>query len=311
MATELIDILVFIIGLVLIIKGADWVTDFGSRLAKKLGVSELVIGLTVVATATSLPELAVSLVSAFSGVAAIATGTIIGSNISNIALILGASALAYPLATGSSFIKQGLATLGFSLIVAALLVDGLQWYDGAVILVLFAGYLAYVIKNRKEEDKEITQKYIKTKGNKWRFLGFTLIGGLVVVAGAHLMVSSTVNLARFLGVPEMLIAIIIIAFGTSLPELVTSVTAAMKHMRGISLGNILGTNIFNIAVLGISSLVAVVPVTQHILTIDLPIMLLVTVLLIVFMRTKWKLNRKEGFLLLAIYIMFIALQFVV
>lgn len=310
MSTEFIDVLVFIAGLILIIKGADWVTDYGSKLAKKLGVSELVIGLTIVAMATSLPELAVSVVSALSGIATIATGTIIGSNISNIVLILGASALFYPLSTGQSFIKQGLATLGFSLIVAALLVDNMQWYDGAVILVLFAGYLAFVIKNRREEASEITKEKIRSRGNKWRFLAYTLFGGLVVVLGAQLMVTSTVNLARFLGIPEMLIAIIIIAFGTSLPELVTSVTAAMKHMRGISLGNILGTNIFNIAVLAISSLVAIVPVTSHILTIDLPIMLFVTALLIVFMRTKWKLSRSEGAVMVTIYILFIALQFV-
>jgi cation:H+ antiporter len=311
MAEFWIDAVIFIAGLILIIKGADWVTDYGSRLAKKLGVSELVIGLTVVATATSLPELGVSLVSVFSGVASIATGTVIGSNISNIALILGLSALAYPLATGRSFLKQGLAMLGFSLIFAALLVDGLQWYDGAVILVLFAGYLAYVIKNRKEEDLEITQKRVKSKGNKWRFLAFTIFGGAVVVIGAQLMVTSTVAIAGLLGVPEMMIAIIIIAVGTSLPELVTSITAAMKHMRGISLGNIIGSNIFNIAVLAIASLTTTVPVTPHVLLIDIPVMLLVTVLLLLFMKTRWKLSRKEGFALLLVYLIFVALQFVV
>jgi len=309
MADVWIDVLVFIAGLVLIIKGADWVTDYASRLAKKLGVSELVIGLTVVATATSLPELGVSLVSAFSGVSQIATGTIIGSNITNIALILGVSALAYPLATGRSFLRQGLATMGFSLLVAFLLMGGMAWQEGMVILVLFVAYLAYVIRNRKEEKSEISLPKVMAKGNKWLYLAASLLGGIVVVVGAQLMVSSTVNLAQLLGVPEMLIAIIIIAMGTSLPELVTSVTAAVKRMRGISLGNIIGTNIFNIAVLAIASLVSAVPVTSHVLLIDVPVMLLVTALLLVFMKSRWELSRKEGVTLLAVYALFIGLQF--
>ena len=147
-------------------------------------------------------------------------------------------------------------------------------------------------------------------GSKWKYVMFVLAGGLVVVAGAQLMVMSTVNIAQWLGVPEILIAIIIIAIGTSLPELATSVTAAMKHMRGISLGNIIGTNIFNIAILGIASLASTVPVTNHVIFIDLPMMLLVTILLLVLMRTRWKLSRLEGVFLLGFYLLFVAMQFV-
>jgi len=311
MSNELLNVLVFIAGLFMIIKGADWVTDYASRLAKKLGVSELVIGLTVVAAATSLPEMGVSIISVFSGVVSIATGTIIGSNISNIALILGLSALAYPLATGRSFLKEGLATIGFSLILASSLVGGMAWYDGAVILVLFIGYIVYIVKNSREEAKDTAKAKISASGSKWKFLGYSLFGGTVVVVGAHLMVTSTVVLAGFLGIPEMLIAIIVIAIGTSLPELVTSVTAALKHMRGISLGNILGSNIFNIAVLAIASLVNTVPVTSHLLFIDIPIMLFVSALLLVFMKTQWKLSRKEGVILIIIYMFFVMVQFVV
>jgi cation:H+ antiporter len=310
MEDMLFNIVVFIAGLFMIIKGADWVTEFGSRLAKKLGVSELVIGLTVVAMATSLPELGVSIVSALSGVASIATGTIIGSNISNIALILGISALAYPLATGKSFLKEALATLGFSLILASSLVGGMAWYDGLVILALFIGYILYIVKNRRGDAEELTKTKISARGNKWRFVAYCLFGGIVVVIGAHLMVTSTVVLAQAFGIPEILIAIIIIAVGTSLPELATSVTAAVKHMRGISLGNIIGSNIFNIAVLAIASLVSTVPATSHVLFIDIPVMLLVTVLLLIFMRTHWKLSRKEGLILLLVYALFVAVQFV-
>jgi len=167
-----------------------------------------------------------------------------------------------------------------------------------------------VVKNRREEGPEIAEKSIMSGGNRWKFLALTIFGGAVVVIGAQLMVMSTVNLAGLLGVPEMLIAIIIIAVGTSLPELVTSVTAALKRMRGISLGNIIGSNIFNIAVLAIASLASTVPATPHVLLIDIPVMLIVSALLLVFMRTRWKLTRAEGLALLIVYIIFVALQFV-
>ena len=136
-----------------------------------------------------------------------------------------------------------------------------------------------------------------------------MAGGLTVVAGAHLLVHSTVQIARWLDIPEILIAIIVIAIGTSLPELATSVTAAVKHMRGISLGNIIGSNIFNIAILGIASLFNAAPANSHVVSLDLPVMLAVTVLLLLFMRTGWKLSRKEGLILLAVYCLFVAMQF--
>jgi len=336
MANEWVDIIIFLAGLVLIIKGADWVTDYGSQLAKKLGVSELVIGLTLVAMATSLPELAVSLVSAISGVAQIATGTVIGSNISNIALILGVSALVYPLATGRKYLNQAFVTLGFSVLIAAFLIGGMLWYEGLVILVFFIGYIFYSLKHRKEigeeflEGEELVEASLHEKkakaakakrkekpskdndrNSKWKYTLFCIFGGLVVVVGAQLLVTSTVNIAQWLGVPEALIAIVIIAIGTSLPELATSVTAAAKHMRGISLGNIIGTNIFNIAVLGIVSLFSAVHVNPGIIFVGLPVMIAVTALLLIFMKTNWHLSRKEGIVLLVIYALFVGLQFVV
>ena len=209
MVNEWTNVIIFAAGLVLIIKGADWVTEYGSRLAKRLGVSELVVGLTLVAMATSLPELAVSLVSVFSGVASIATGTVIGSNISNIALILGISALVCPLATGRRFLREGFATLGFSLLAAFFLLNGMVWYEGVMILALFAAYMAYAVKTARDGGK--AGKAGKgLKGSGLKYVMFCIIGGLIVVGGAHLMVTSTVSIAKWLGVPELVIAIIII-----------------------------------------------------------------------------------------------------
>ena len=316
MAFEAINLFIFVAGLVLVIKGADWITEYGSLLAKRHGVSELVIGLTLVAMATSLPELSVSLLSVFSGVAQIATGTVIGSNISNITLILGLSALACPLATGKEFLKEGYVTLGFSVLIAIFLLSGMAWYEGVVILVLFVAYLVHSVNNRKAGDKKPKPMaretgIEKTGGGAAKHVLFIIIAGLVIVGGAELLITSTVNIAEWLGVPEIIIAMVIIAIGTSLPELATSVTAAVKRMRGISLGNIIGSNIFNIAVLGITSLFASVPVTYHVVSIDIPFMIAVTALLLIFIKTGWKLDRREGIALLLIYALFVALQFVV
>jgi cation:H+ antiporter len=304
----IVFVLMFAAGLALMIKGADWITEYGSRLARKLGVSELVIGVTLVAMATSLPELAVSVISAISNAGQIATGTIVGSNIANIALILGLSALACPLVTDRAFLRQGLLTLCFSALVSLLLLGGMVWHEGMFIIICFFAYLAYAVKTRKEGSAGTR----KNAGNdRWKYILFCIAGGLVVVGGGELLVASTVNIAQWLGVPEIIIAMIVIAVGTSLPELATSVAAAIKRMRGISLGNIIGSNVFNTAILGISSLFSAVPVTSHVVFLDLPLMLFVTALLMLFMKTGWKLSRTEGLALLAVYGVFIALQFMV
>ncbi|RLI97664.1 MAG: sodium:calcium antiporter [Candidatus Aenigmatarchaeota archaeon] len=306
----IISMLVFVAGLILIIKGADWITKYGSLLAKKLGVSELIIGITLVAMATSLPELAVAIISAVSNVNDIATGTVIGSNISNIALILGLSALAYPLSTKRKYLNQGFATLGFSLLLVAFLFDGMMWYEGAVLLLFFFAYIGYSLKHRKEIGTELSEDYKGPRGRTWEYVAICIVSGGLVVLGANFMVESTVSIARGFGIPELVISMIIIALGTSLPELATSVAAAIKRMRGISLGNIIGSNIFNIAILGLSSMLAPLAVTPHVVFIDLPVMIGVTAALLVFMRTGWKITRKEGAFLVAVYMAFIASQFV-
>lgn len=310
MANEWISIVFFIAGLFFIIKGADWITEYGSRIAKKLGISELLIGLTLVAMATSLPELAVSLMSVFSGSGGIATGTIIGSNISNIALILGISALAYPLVSDRKFMNQAFATLGFSVLAAVFLLDGMTWVEGLTIIVFFIGYLIYSIKHSGEVGEKFSRSKRLGKESIPKYMVYIIVSGLFVVLGANLMITSTVTIAGWLGISEVVISIIIIAIGTSLPEMATSVTAARKRMHGLSLGNIIGSNVFNIAILGISSLVATIPVTAHLITIDLPIMIATVALLMLLMWKGRNLSRKEGAILILVYILFLVSQFV-
>lgn len=309
----------FAVGLVLLIKGADIVVKYASKTARLLGVSNFMIGLTLVAFSTTLPELSVSLMSAFSGVVDIATGTALGSIIANPALILGLAALFVPLATDRSILRLNYVLIIYLLVLSLLLIDGLVWYEGVILLILFAAYMGRLIKRGKKMKSGIEKKMPKldySRGRILKYVVFTVIGGGIVVAGARLLVDSTISISTAWGVPEMLIAIIAVAIGTSLPELAVVMTAAFKKMVGISIGDILGANMFNVMVLGVTSLAITIPVTTRVLTLVIPMVLLVNALLLIFMGTKWfgskkwQLSRAEGAILLTVYIIFICLQFV-
>lgn len=313
-------VLLFIGGLVLLIKGADIVVKYASRAARLLGVSNFMIGLTLVAFSTTLPELSVSLMSAFFGVVDIAVGTTLGSIIANPALILALAAVLVPLTTNRDTLRLSYILIISLFILSLLLIDGLVWYEGLVLIIMFSVYIGSMIKNGGVIESNKKNKKPITKRKKIRILKymvFTMVGGGLVVVGAKLLTDSTVNISNILGMPEILIAIIAVAIGTSLPELAVVITAAFKRTVGISIGDILGANMFNILVLGVTSLVTTIPVTGKILTIVIPVVLLVNVLLLIFMSTKirfiskkWQLSRIEGIILLAIYAIFVALQFI-
>ncbi len=298
--------LLFIAGLAFLIKGADIVTRYASGIARKLGASELVIGITLVAMATSLPELAVSVVSAFTN-AGIATGTIIGSNISNILLILGASALLSPMAAGREFLRHEYAVLIFSVAVSIFLLSDMEWHKGLILILMFIAYMHYILKGNKTKAPGTGSPPPK-KGSILRDFAFSITGALFVILGANLLVGSTVRIAHWIGISEMIISLTVIAVGTSLPELATSLVAAYRGMRGIAIGNIIGSNIFNIAILGITSLIAVVPTTAEVVLIDLPVMLFATALLMLTIKFHGRLSRTAGIIFLAAFIIFIALQ---
>jgi cation:H+ antiporter len=309
---EAINILIFIVSLAFLIKGADIITRYASRLAKLWGVSELIIGITIVAISTSLPELAVSLISVIGAIGGIAVGTIIGSNIANIGLIVGISALASPLLMTRKFIKEGIVMLFFSIVTAALLLDGMFWYEGIILIIMLFGYLYYLIKSAKAgaPHKRIS-KAAEEKNHRLaiKYLLFCILGAVFIAIGAEVLVYSTINIATWLGISEVVIALIAIAIGTSLPEFATSVVAAIKRMRGISVGNIIGSNIFNVSILGLVSLFGPIPTEAIINNINIPIMLALSFLLVLFMRRGMKIDRTEAIVLFGIYLVFLVLQF--
>ena len=258
--TFMIQSLLLVVGFVMLVKGADWFVDGSSSLARRFGIPQLVIGLTIVAMGTSAPEAAVSIAAALKGNADITIGNIVGSNILNILIILGVSSLLTNLEVAKSTIR---AEIPFMLVITAVLMlqgrDGVVGLgNGLVLLLLFAVYLAYLfrmaMKNRETVEEEVVQRPL------WRNLAMTGVGLVLIVWGSNVTVDAATALARIFGMSERFIGLTIVALGTSLPELFTSVNAARKGNADIAIGNIVGSNIFNILfVVGLSGLITPVP----------------------------------------------------
>ena len=293
-------------GLVLLCYGADFLVRGGVQIAKKFKVTPLVIGLTLVAFATSAPELVVSCDAALQGAGDIALGNVIGSNICNIALILGLSALITQLRVNPNLFKLDVPLMiGASVLLVFFLwlSDGLNRLEGAVF---FAGIIAYVVYSvyaARKSGEEVTE--VEGDGKPLSVavsIGLVLLGLAMLVGGAKLLVGSAVWLAHLLGVTEAVIGLTIVAVGTSLPELATSVVAALKGERDIAIGNVVGSNIFNIlAILGAAPLVKPLAAT-NISPTDLAMMLFCAVALYPIMKTGLVISRKEGVFLLLVYI---------
>lgn len=304
-----------IAGIALLYYGADYLIKGGVGIARKLHIPELVIGLTLVAFGTSAPEFVVSLNAVFNGKGDIAVGNIVGSNICNIALILGLCALVKPLLVNKKLFKMDLPIMLFSTALLAGFLyfsHGVNFWQALLFLFLMAGFIAWqcrsALKNR-EEAEALTAELEENAGNKtypiWALL-LMVAGGLAgLVIGAQLFVNGAVCAARLLKVPEAVIGLSIVAFGTSLPELATSLVASFKGEGDIAIGNVVGSNIFNILfILGIAPLFQPFA-APGIKTLDLAALVAVTILLIPFMRTKYQISRIEGGILLALYIAYI------
>lgn len=320
----LLYIVLCLIGFLLLYYGAEWLVKGSSSLARSLGVTPIVIGLTVVAFGTSTPELVVSLISSIMGKSMIAVGNVVGSNICNIALILGLAALFNPIKSDPSVIKRDIPImLGVSLYALALSLNShLGRIEGVT---LFAGIILYTFINyylaKKEgqatggtemtaaiesEVQEIA--YISSRPKQ---ILLVVIGIIGVVGGAQLVVESAVYIMTRLGVSEKFIGLTIVAFGTSLPELATSVVAAMRGEMDISIGNLVGSNVFNImGVLGVASLVRPIPIPggffESGLWIDYLVMLFTSFLPWLLMRKTYTVTRKGGALLIACYGVYVA-----
>jgi len=252
----LIQILLLVIGFTMLVKGADWFVDGSAGIAKKLGIPQLVIGLTIVAMGTSAPEAAVSINASLKGNSGIAIGNVVGSNILNILIILGISAFLATMAIQKSTLKYEIPYMIFVTVVLIVLGMSSEYVtrvEGVILWVLFLVYLAYLFKLAKQgTDEDSTEER-----PGWKLCISMIVGGAIVVWGSDITVDSATAIAQMIGLSERFIGLTIVALGTSLPELVTSVVAARKGNADIAIGNIVGSNIFNILfVIGTAAIIA-------------------------------------------------------
>lgn len=311
----LIDSLWILVGFALLIVGADFMVRGSVTIARRFGISPLVIGVTVVALGTSLPELMVCLRAAFEGAPGITVGNLVGSNIANILLILGVAAVILPVRCGPQALKRdGVAMLaGTAVFMAFGLIVGFTWVYGLVGIGLLAAYLYHSYRSDAAAGEDVhthEAEEIDTLKGSMPVLVLITLGGLAgVIAGAECLVHGSVNLARDLGVSEEVIGLTLVAFGTSVPELATTIVAAIRRHSDVALGNVLGSNLFNLlGIMGATALVIEVPMPPKIAGFDIWAMAFVSVLLLVFMRTGWRIGRREGAVFLALYLAFLAAQ---
>lgn len=303
--------LLLILGFVLLIKGADWLVDGASAVAKRFKIPDIVIGLTIVAFGTSAPELIVNLFASFQGNTEIAIGNIVGSNIANIFLILGVAGIIYPLTVKSNTVWKEiplslLAALVLGFMANDALLDGREYsvlsrIDGLILLsffVIFLYYTALVAKNNREKSEQAVEEMSFGKSTLFIILG--LIG---LAAGGKLVVDSAVAIATWLGISQAVIGLTVVAIGTSLPELMTSAIAAFKRKADIAIGNVVGSNIFNIFwILGISAFIRPLPFNPT-ANIDVIMVVLASFMLFIwmFIGKKHILQRWQSAAFLAVY----------
>ena len=295
-----LEVFLLSLGFLLLVKGADWFVDGASGIATKLRIPQLVIGLTIVAMGTSAPDAAVSISAALKGSADITIGNIVGSNILNILIILGLASALVPIAVAKSTIRGDIPfMLAITGVLLALGWDGtISFIDGIIMLVLFAGYLAFLFIGAKNNPQEESAKNLPL----WTALSLTVIGLILIIWGSDLAVDAATSLARIFGISERFIGLTIVALGTSLPELFTSVAAARKGNADIAIGNIVGSNIFNILfVVGLSSMVINVPFAAN-FRIDMLVAIASCVFIWLAALKSKKLARWAGFTMLLGYV---------
>ena len=297
----LIQILILAAGFVLLVKGADWFVDGASAIAEKLRIPPLIIGLTIVAMGTSAPEAAVSISAALKGNADITIGNIVGSNILNILIILGLSAAIAPLAVEQSTIRRDMPfLLGISLLLIVQGWDGsITRFDGLIMMILFTAYLIFLLVRARRQPQQ--DSINAGQRSLWQ-IPLTAIGLTAIVIGSNLAVDAACSIARLLGISERLIGLTIVALGTSLPELFTSVIAARKGNADIAIGNIVGSNVFNILfVVGLSAVIVPVPFAAA-FRFDSVVSIAAAVFLLICCARSSSLKRWHGIFMLAGYL---------
>lgn len=305
------DVILFLLGLLVLYYGAEWLIRGASGVALQFGIRPVVVGLTVVALGTSMPEFLVNFIAALDGEPDLALGNIIGSNISNIALILGASAVVLPITVTPQILqKEYPMMLGAMVVFYGISLDGtISRLDGGFLvlcLVAFIGYLFYDAKqNNHGMIDELEASGVEPSGTTDSFpkkIAFLLAGTAGLAGGAHLMVSSALDIALTMGIDQIVIGLTIVAIGTSLPELAASMVGAVKSEADLSVGNVLGSNLLNVLfVVGSVSLMSPLDVEPSTLTIHFPVMLGICVLLLPIAWTRFQITRLEGGVLLATF----------
>lgn len=300
------QVVLLVIGFVMLIKGADWFVEGASKIADRFGIPQLVIGLTIVAMGTSAPEAAVSIASALKGSAEITIGNVLGSNILNVLVILGLTAVVRAIAVQNSTIKY---EIPFTIIVTVLmgvlgLTDGvISRGEGVILWGCFLVYMAYLlVMAKKGQSADAEEKKDEKKDPMWKLILLVIIGVVLIVFGSDFSVNAASELAKIFGMSERLIGLTIVALGTSLPELVTSVTAAIKGKADIAVGNIVGSNIFNILfVVGTTALITPVAYSANFM-VDTITAVATMVLLLICVLPKKKLGRPAGAIMLVGYV---------
>jgi cation:H+ antiporter len=333
MPETLTQLLLFALGILGLYYGAEWLVRGAGRLARGWGVSPLTIGLTVVAFGTSAPELAVGVFSAVGGEPELALGNVVGSNVMNIALILGLTALLLPVEVGAGVIRREIPVMIVVTLATALLaLDGsIGAGDAIVLIVLFAAYFWVVFRGPTRGRQSAEADYDefvqggavgRPPAATWVNLTLVLVGILVMVLGARVLVDAAIFFALRLGLSEMVIGLTIVAIGTSLPELATALVAVWRKKSEIAVGNIVGSNVFNLcAILGTTALIVPIPVSRDVLSVEFVQMTAISVVLLPLAWPKggfqgvdegpaYRLHRSEGLLLLGLYVLFALTIFV-
>jgi len=309
------DFLFIVTGLVLLVFGGDWLLKSAVGMSLRLNISKVIIGMTVVSFATSAPELIVSVKSAMAGFPDIAIGNVVGSNIANIGLILGVVMIISSMRVEISFFKTDWPAMIVSsfLLYGMLLYDGeISRMDGIILFAILIAFIVYLIKTQKGNENETEVPLDKTM-QMYQVVGYLAIGGIALYAGSELLIKGAVNVATTFGVSDRVIAVTVVAIGTSIPELSASLIAAIKKESSISIGNIIGSNIFNIlCVIGLSAIIHPIKfMDKKLLTSDILWMLGFALVLLPFvlMPKKGYLDRKAGIVLVASYVLFVYLTF--
>jgi cation:H+ antiporter len=310
--------LVLILGLATLIVGGEFLVKGAVGIAKKLHISTLVIGMTVISFGTSAPELIVSIKAALSGNPEIAIGNVVGSNIANIALVLGITVMIFPIVVdrNSKILDWPMMMIASILFFVFALFFGKDYtitrWEGGILFFILVGFIYYLVSNSRKKTKqalaETDNETEAVSDNIWKSLLFLFVGLIGLYYGADWLLKSAVEIALSLGMSKSVVGLTIVAFGTSVPELVTSAVAAFKKETDISIGNLIGSNIFNImAVIGITAMVKPINVDKAVINYDMLWMLGISAMLLPLMLIGKKLGRLKGFMLFATYVIYITL----